>query len=175
MEEKKSGLWKNAMNWGLILGIALIIYSLLMFFLDLSLEKWVSWVSYLVIIGGIIVATKSYRDNVLGGTISYGQALGFGTLIVMFASIIGAIYFYVFVTVIDTEFIGKMLLMAEDQLMKQGLPDEQIEMAVEMQKKFMTPMIMSLVSIPSTTFMGFIISLITSIFLKKKSEEIPFE
>ncbi len=175
MEEKKSGLWKNALNWGVILGVALIIYSLLMWFLDLSLEKWVSWVSYLIIIGALIVATKSYRDNTLGGVISYGQALGYGTLVVMFGSIVTAIYTYLFMKFIDPEFIDKILLMTEEQLIEKGIPDEQIEMGIEMQKKFMTPTIMSLGSIPTYTFIGFIISLITSIFLKKKSEEIPFE
>jgi len=175
MEEKKSGLWKNALNWGVILGVALIIYSLLMWFLDLSLERWVSWVSYIVIIGGIVVATKSYRDNVLSGAISYGQALGFGTLVVMFASIVAAIYTFAFMKFIDPEFIDKILLMTEEQLIEQGIPDEQIEMGIEMQKKFMTPTLMSLFTLPIYTFVGFIISLITSIFLKKKAEEIPFE
>jgi hypothetical protein len=111
----------------------------------------------------------------LGGTISYGQALGFGTLMVMFASIVSAIYTFVFIKYIDPEFIDKILIMTEEQLIQQGIPDEQIEMGIEMQKKFMTPTIMSLFTIPTYTFMGFIFSLITSIFLKKKSEEIPFE
>lgn len=175
MEEQKPSLWKSALNWGVILGIALIIYSLLMWILDLSLEQWVSWVSYIIMIGGIVLGTKSYRDNILNGAISYGQALGFGVLMMLFASIIAAIYSYIFFAFIDPEFVNKMLQMVEEQLLERGMPDEQIEMAIEMQRKFMKPVIMALMTIPTYTFIGLIISLITSIFLKKKPAEIAFE
>lgn len=175
MEEQKPSLWKNALNWGVILGIALIIYSLLMWFLDLSLEKWVSWISYLIMIGGIILGTKSYRDNNLNGAITYGQALGFGVLMLLFASFVSAIYSYIFFAFIDPEFVNKMLQMVEEQLLERGMPDEQIEMAIEMQRKFMKPVIMALMTIPTYTFVGLIISLITSIFLKKQPAEISFE
>jgi len=174
MEENKSSLWKNALNWGVIMGIVLIIYSLLMFFLDLSLEQWVGWVSYVFMIGILILATINYRDKAMGGVLSYGQALGFGVVVILFASIINAIYFYVFVEYIDPEFINKMLAMGEEKMIEQGIPEEQIELGIEMQKKFMKPIVMSLISIPTTVFMGLIFSLITSIFLKKTQPEIQF-
>lgn len=175
MEEQKPSLMKSALTWGIILGIALIIYSMLMWFLDLSLEKWVSWVSYVIMIGGVILATISYRDNSLNGTMTYGQALGFGVLMLLFASIISAIYSYIFLSFIDPGFIDKILQMTEEQLIEKGMSDDQIDMAIEMQRKFMKPIIMALMSIPSYTFMGLIISLITSIFLKKKAAEISFD
>ena len=173
--DKNTNIWKNAMNWGLIIGIVLIIYSLLMYFIGLSLEKWVSYISYILMIAGIIYSTIQYRNNVLDGSISYGKALGFGTLVIMFASIITAVYSYVFYTYIDPEMITKILEMAEEEMVNKGLSDEQIEMAIEMQSKFMKPGLMSLIAIPSITFMGFVFSLITSIFLKKEKADNPFE
>jgi len=175
MEEQKPSLMKSSLYWGVILGIALIIYSMLMWFLDLSLEKWVSWVSYIIMIGGIILGTKNYRDNSLNGSITYGQAVGFGVMMLLFASVVSAIYSYIFLSFIDPEFINKILQMTEDQLIEKGMPDNQIEMAIEMQRKFMKPVIMALMSIPSYTIVGLIISLITSIFLKKKPAEISFD
>jgi len=173
--ENKPNVWKNALNWGLIVGIVLIIYSIIMYFLDLSLEKWVSWVSYILLIAGIVYSTIQYRDNVLGGSINYTQALGFGVLVSLFASILGAIYSYVFFTFIDPDFIGEIIEMAQEKMLDQGLTEEQVEQAMEMQKGFMKPWIMVLIYIPTLTFMGFIFSLITSIFLKKEGVQEVFD
>ncbi len=173
--EKDTNIWKNSMNWGLIVGIVLIIYSLLMYFLGLSLEKWVGYLSYLLILGGIIYSTIQYRDNILGGSITYGKALGFGTLVILFAAIVSAVYAYLFYAYIDPEMINKILEMTEEEMVNKGVSDEQIEMALEMQSKFMKPWLMALFSIPSLTFMGFIFSLFTSIFLKKEVESNPFD
>jgi len=174
MEEKKTNVWKSALNWGLMLGIVLIIYSIIMYFLGLNLEKWVGWVSYIFMIGGVIYSTINYRDKEMGGYISYGQAVGFGTLVVLFAGIISAIYSYVQMTIIDTDIISKMLLMVEEELISKGLPDEQIEMAIEIQKKIFKPWLLFLMAIPGAAFSGVIISLITSIFLKKAAPETSF-
>jgi len=166
--ENKPNVWKNAMNGGIIVGVVLIIYSILMYFLDLSLEKWVSWVSYIFFIGGIVYTTIQYRDNVLGGSISYAQALGFGVLVMFFASILTAVYSFVFMTYIDPDFVGKIMEMTQQQMLDQGLSEEQVEQAMEMQKGFMKPGIMALITVPTYAFIGFIFSLITSIFLKKE-------
>ena len=173
--EKNKNIWKNAMNGGLILGIALIIYSLLMYFLGLNLEKWVGYVSYLIIIAGLVYTTKQYRDDVLEGAITYGKALGYGTLVALFAGIISGVYSFIFYSYIDPEVINKILEMTEEQLVNKGMADEQIEQAINMQKKFMTPAMMSLMAVPGTAFIGFIISLFTSIFLKKEVEKSPFD
>ncbi|RLD60917.1 MAG: hypothetical protein DRI95_14865 [Bacteroidetes bacterium] len=173
--ENKPNVWKNALNWGLIVGIVLIIYSILMYFLDLSLEKWVSWVSYVLLIGGIVYSTIQYRDTVLGGSITYTQALGFGVIVSLYAAVLSGIYSYVFFTFIDPDFIEKIVEMTQQQMLDQGLTEDQVEQAMEMQKGFMKPWIMVLISIPALTFMGFIFSLITSIFLKKEGANDVFD
>ena len=173
--ENKPNVWKNALNWGVIVGVVLIIYSILMYFLDLSLEKWVSWVSYIILIGGIVYGTIQYRDNVLGGSITYAQALGFGVLISLFAAILSGIYSYVFFTFIDPDFIEKIIVHTQDEMLKQGLSEDQVEQAMEMQKGFMKPGVLVAISIPMLTFMGFVFSLITSIFLKKEGTKEVFD
>ncbi|MCF6241756.1 MAG: DUF4199 domain-containing protein [Bacteroidales bacterium] len=172
--EKNTNIWKNALNWGVILGIVLSIYSLIIYFLGATLEKWAAYPSYIIMIAGIIYATIQYRDNMLNGSITYGKALGFGTLVMLFAGIILAIYSYVLYTLIDPDLITRILEKAEEEMVNKGLPDEQIEMALEMQSKFMKPWIMSVMSIFGSVFAGFIISLFTSIFLKKEVQDNPF-
>ena len=175
MEEKKPKLWKSALYWGVILAIVSIIYNLVLYFLDLSLEKWASWVSLLFFIPILVIATKSYRDSDLGGVMTYGQSLGFGVLVVLFSSLIYAVYYFVFLSYVDPGMIDKMVIMQEEEMLKQGVPEEQIEQAMGMVKKFMTPLIINIFAIPFSVFFGFIICLLTSIFLKKKPAEIPFE
>jgi prepilin signal peptidase PulO-like enzyme (type II secretory pathway) len=175
MEENKSSFMKSSLYWGVILGVVLIIYSLLLYFVDLSYEKWVSWISYVIFIGGIIISTISYRNNELGGTITYGQALGFGTMVILFAAVISAIYSFIFMQFIDPGSIDKILQMAEEQMIERGIPEDQIEMGLEMQRKFMKPWLISLISVPGSVLFGFIFTLITSIFIQKKKAEIPFE
>lgn len=171
MEEQKSSLFKNALNWGVIMGIVLVIYSLIMWFIGLSLEKWTNWLSYLFVVVILILATINYRDKVLGGFMSYGQALGFGILVILIGVVISSIYNYIFMTFIDPEIINKMLAMQEEEFLKSGLTDDQIDRTMEMTKKFMTPLVISIMVIPVSVFFGFIITLITSIFLKKEKPE----
>lgn len=64
--------------------------------------------------------------------------------------------------------------MAEEQLVTQGkLPEEQIEMAIQMVSKFQSPMILLVMGIFGGALAGLIISLITSIFTQKRPAD-PF-
>lgn len=167
-------MFKHAMNYGLIMGVTLVILGLITYLAGaVKTPTWVSFINYAIMIGIIIWGTKKYRDEVLSGAISYGNALGFGVLISLFAGIIVAVFSFLLTTVIDPDYIGKILTIAEEELVNRGMSDDQIEAAIEMQKKFMTPLIISISSLLGMVVMGFIFSLITSIFLKK--EKSPFE
>ncbi|MFP4024900.1 MAG: DUF4199 domain-containing protein [Thiohalospira sp.] len=170
MEEKSNSFFKTAINLGVILGLALIIYSILLFFFNLHLNKYLGYVIYVIIIAFFIWGVKYYRDNNLNGIISFSKALGLSTLILLFASVLYNIYSYLLVTVIDPDYIDKLLLMVEEQLLKQGIPDEQIELGVAMQKKMMKPLLMSLFGFIGMMFFGFIIALITSAIVKKEGD-----
>mgnify|MGYP001572411810 FL=1 len=106
MESKSNPMYKSAMTSGLIVGIALVVFSLLIYIMGVVKPPfWVSLLQYVIIIGGIIYGTKKFRDDDLGGEISYSKALGFGILICVFASIIMGVYMILLMTVIDPEFM----------------------------------------------------------------------
>jgi hypothetical protein len=169
-ENKKSSLLKSTMNYGVMLGLALVIYSLLLWMFDATFSQGLSYLSYVIIIGGIILATRAYRDQEQGGYISYGRALGVGTLTVLFASVITSLYTYLLFTVIDTGLVDRLMIIREEALYESGLSDDQIDMAMEMTKRFANPVFMAISGFIGTVFMGFIFSLITSIFLKKEGD-----
>lgn len=170
MEEKKVTPLKNAMNYGAMVGLVLIIVSVLFYILGKSDSGMQTWIAYAVIIAGIVIGTQNYRDNVLGGYISYSQCLSSGTLITFFTAIITAFYTYIFFTFIDASLIDMILEKQMIAMEEQGMDDEQIEMAMSYTRKFMTPLWMSVIGLLFYTFMGFIFSLITSIFLKRKDD-----
>ncbi|MFC2152426.1 DUF4199 domain-containing protein [Bacteroidota bacterium] len=170
MEEKSNSIWKAGLTYGAMLGLIMIIYAVLLYVMDQSFNKGLSYVNYLFFIAIIFYGAKSYRDNSLNGFITYGHALGISMLIVLFAGIINAIYFSIHISVVDTDYISKLMVAAEEELMNRGMTDDQIEMALSMQKKMMKPAIMAALGLLGVGFWGFVISLITSIFIKKQGD-----
>jgi len=182
MDKKKPSILKNSLNYGIILGFMLIIISVITYLFGTSQSKTGQNISALfqivIITIGIVWGTKNLRTNDtnynLSSGFSYGRALGSGTLISLFAFTVLSIYTYIFLKFIDPGEIEKMLAMAQDQLSEKGMSDEQVEMALSMSKKMMTPLIMSVSTIFSWTFYGFLISLLTSIFLKINGSTLPW-
>ena len=169
----KKSLVKSTMNYGAMLGLALIIYSLLLWMFDATTNQSLGYVSFVITIAGIILATRAYRDQEQGGYISYGRALGVGTLTALWAGIITSFFTYLLYTVIDPGLIDKTYAVMEQAYYDAGMSDDQIEMAMNMATRFTNPLMMSVLGFLSSVFMGFIFSLITSIFLKREGD--PFE
>jgi len=125
-------------------------------------------------IGGVIWAQLNYK-KALGGTLTYGQGVASGVLALTFAMLISSIYTFVLFKFIDPSLNEQLRIFTEEQIIKQGrVPEEQMEMAVNMATKFQTPTMMLIMGVFGGAFIGLIISLITSIFIKKNpSDEVP--
>ncbi|HRH67422.1 MAG TPA: DUF4199 domain-containing protein [Bacteroidia bacterium] len=164
---------KVAMTYGTMYGLAAAALMLIFYFLDTDVKsKAPQWTGWLLLIVFIVLGIKSYRDQDLGGHIGYGKSLGTGVLISIFGSIISGAFTLIFFMFIAPEMIQKILDMSQQQLMDQGMSEDQITIAMEWTRKFMTPTWLFIGSVLGTTFMGFLLSLIISIFMKK--EQNPF-
>ncbi len=174
MEEKPVSLMKSSLTYGLYLGIVSILLSVVIYVMGYTFEKWVQYTTYPILIGGIIWAQLAYR-KALGGEMTYGQALGIGTMTVIISGVLSAIYVYLLYTVIDPGLVEQLRLVTEQQIVEQGkVPEEQLDAVMEMTTKFQQPWIMALMAIFVGGFLGLIISLITGIFTKKNpSDEVP--
>lgn len=173
MEKQTPSKTKSALNFGAVLGFALMILSLLTYVFELYENQWFGSLTWVVLIIGIIMGVKKYRDENLGGYISYGQALGYGVLLTFFASIIVAFINFIYLGYVDDGFITYSLEKSETEMYEAGTPDEAIEQAMGFTRKIMSPGVLSIIGIFMTTFIGFIISLIAAAFLKKEAD--PFE
>lgn len=169
MEEKKGIMLKNAMTYGLYIGLALIVVHLMQYLMDVYQPPfWVNIINYLIMIVGIVLGTIRVREQELNGFISYGKALGHGVLIGLCASIILGFYFGLLTGVIDTSYIEAMNQMTANKLIESGMDYDQVEMAMGITAKLQTPLIMTFSQVIGNTFFFFIFSLITSIFIKKE-------
>ncbi|MCK5822575.1 MAG: DUF4199 domain-containing protein [Bacteroidales bacterium] len=175
IKENTNTFGKNAMTFGAITGFALVIISLLFYTFNIQNSSYQGFSIYLILCVGIYIGTKSFRDKSLGGYIKYTRSLGSGVLISLYSSFILAFYFYFLYKFIDPNSINVLIQTMEENLINQGMPDEQIEMFLEILNKTMTPGIIAFGYIFSITFYGTLLSLILSFFIKKEKNEEPFD
>jgi len=171
MENGKTLFWNQAMRWGLYISLGLIFVSLAFYFMGNTGHNAEGWLQYLVAITGIVMATMAYKKKLPEkAPFSYGNALGFGVSVMLFSSIVLAVYTYIMYQFIAPELMDKLLLETEEAYLSSGLSEELVEQQVKLLKNFMSPGLLAFSQIFNWVFTGLIISLITSIFLMKKSQ-----
>ena len=181
MEEKKTSIFKLALVPGIILGVVLIIISLISYIFDLVTMGIyaglvISLASFVIRIIVLVIYSKKYRDEILGGFIKYGKALVFCIIMGIYASVVISAYSFAFNTVIDPDYTKnvteKVQNMTVENLYEKGLPDEMIEATIEKMesKEFPSPVKTSLLTIPIGIFYTLLAGLLSSIFVKKNED-----
>jgi hypothetical protein len=166
--EEKVNPWKSNLTNGLILGLAGIVYTLVIYFLNLTFNKAQGIVFYVILVVLLYLLLKSYRDNYLHGQITYGQSVGAGAIIFLYYALIMAVFTYILYTVVDAGLIDKQLAFVRETMEKKGTPEAAIDTAMSIQAKIMKPAIMAPFSILGNMILGIILSLLASIFIKKE-------
>jgi hypothetical protein len=164
---------KIAMTYGAIYGLASVVVFMLFYFMGTDIQsKAPQYLGYLLLVIFIVMGVKSFRDQDLGGYISYSKSLGTGTLISLYGGIISGAFSVLFFMYIAPEMTEQILAAAQENMAKQGLTEEQMQMGLEYTRKFTQPLWLFVFSIVGSVIIGFILSLIISVFLKK--EDTPF-
>ncbi len=172
--EQKSTFWKSAMIYGLYLGIVAVLYSVILYVTGQNTNKALGYISFAVYTAGIVLAQIAYRNRELNGSISYGKALGFGVAVMLCAGVISSLY-NIIIFNLDAGLIDQIKAATEEQYLKSGMSEDQVEAAMSMASKMMTPGFLSISALFGAVFGGTIISLITSIFVKKQVSEDAFD
>ncbi|KAF0195667.1 MAG: hypothetical protein FD166_2840 [Bacteroidetes bacterium] len=169
-EKKQTSMFRNSINYGLYTSAGFILVSMLFYALDIDRTGWINYLTFIILIIGIIIGTKSYKDKFCGGYLSYGRCLGSGVIISAVVGVIMAVFTYLFYQYFDPSELQKIVEIAEQNMADQGLTDEQIEQAMSFSKMFMSPVGMSVSMVFGMAFWGTIFSLIIAIFLKKNDD-----
>ncbi len=174
MKEKNVSVFTHSLTNGLVLGVALIIFALIMYVFDVERDNYLQYLSYIILFVGQILIVKAYRDKHLDGFISYGKAFTNGFLAGLFASVLLGIYLFLFFSWIAPGEVTKMIEESEQQIidMYPTWDDEQIDQAMSISLIFMKPWVMAITSIVINTIVSAILALITAAFMKKEEKSL---
>jgi len=173
MENQSNSVTPLAMSYGLYMGLALILNAVIFYVMGIPFSPFCGVFTYAIIIVGLIQAMRTYRDHQGEGGVSYGKALGLGTLQALFASLIYAFFTFVLFKLVDKTLMDKFLAFMEEKFIEGGMKETQIDVLMPFYRKFMTPASYSFGQILTVTFLGFLFSLVLGIFFKKPSTD-PF-
>ncbi len=170
MEKSSNTLTKWAMTYGLYLGIFHIIFIIIMYMTNHFFNNgYLSYISTAFVIGITWLGMTKYRDHVNNGVLKYGQGLGLGVLISVFAGIFAAATTYIIMK-FDGSLSDQMLNLMEEEIMKSGMSDDMLENVEKMYKIMVTPGVVAFSGFINKVFTGTLISLIVAAFVKKNPE-----
>jgi hypothetical protein len=159
-------------RYGVISGVIGIALFVVMTILSISMTEGPGrWVGLLITGVLIYFAHKYYKDNG-DGYMSIGQGTGIGFWLALVSTSISSVFSYIYMKFIDASFIENAMDEARRKMEEEGnLSDEQIEQAMSITEKFMTPEIMLGTGLLFGTIIVVIIALIISLITQKKNPE----
>jgi len=170
----KNSFLQSAATHGLVIGVALIIQILADWALGYYGQNVAfSLLSYAILIGGLVWCGIDYRKKQTDGFLSYGKAYGYSVSVAACFTVVATIFSMVLMYVIDPGYMDVVNQFAEDALLESGLPQEQMDIALEFTAKFRHPVITLFSSFFVTLIISAIIALITSAIVKKNNPN-PF-
>ncbi len=174
IEEKMKSAFMPSLMPGIYLGVVLIIYTLILFVLDVDMESSFKYVSYAIMAIGLYMSIVWFRDKQLSGYISYGKAFSVGFYTGLFAAALAGIFTFFYVKYIDTEHIANILSVAEENMLEQNpnMSDEQIDQAIEMTTIFTSPIMMGVFGFIANVILSALLSLIIAIFAKREDKQV---
>ena len=154
-----------ALRYGLLTGLVGIIFSFFLFIAQAD-QSPVRWLGLVITVGGIVLAHKQFKQG-NGGFMEYSEGLGIGTLLGLVAGTLNTLFNYVYLTFIDTEYMGRALDIARAKMEEKGeMTDEQIDQAMTWAAKFSGGSWMLLFGILGSLLFAFLLSLLISAITK---------
>lgn len=174
METQTASVKKIALNYGLLLALSTIVLSVIVYVMGMTYDQpwWQTLLNFIIMTVCIVYGLKAFKnDN--EGFLSLGESLKTGLAIALVAGLIGSIFSYLFVTVIEPDFAVNMMEASRVKMLDQNpeMTEEQMEMALGITEKMMSPGILMAIGIIASLFFGFIISLITGLIMKQNRPE----
>lgn len=142
-----------AVKYGLLIGVAHIVYFLLMRLLSLINIVELSYLSGLFLVAGIVMAISKYK-RIKGNVINYFEGLGIGVVSAFVSSLMLALFLVLFVTVFDNTFLNSLSASA---LFPQGL----------------SVLTMFWITVAHGTWPGFFIAFIAMQWFKRPDHSMP--
>ncbi|MDX5421289.1 MAG: DUF4199 domain-containing protein [Hymenobacteraceae bacterium] len=170
MTERQPSVAAVAFKYGLIFALIGVVYSLILMVTDLGDNRLLSSLAYLILIAGIVVAMKQYKAENYG-YMSYGQGLGIGSLVSVVFGFLSGLFTWLYTEFVDTGYMARVMEKQREEMIRQGMSDEQIDAGMAMAESFQGPVTMILGATVITLIIGFILSLIIAAIMKNSRPE----
>ncbi|MDO4783068.1 MAG: DUF4199 domain-containing protein [Capnocytophaga felis] len=163
---------------GLYLGLAIVLVNVVMYASGMIYNGNTvvgilsSVLKFGLMVFFIVLGIKQFRTQ-NSGFLMLGQALKVGVGIALVMAIIEVLYSLIFTTVIEPDFFDKMLEVQKAAMIEANpnLTEQQLDGAIEMSRKFTSPVFTLPISIVWNLFLGLVISLIAGAVMQKKEQE----
>ncbi|MGC6430978.1 MAG: DUF4199 domain-containing protein [Jejuia sp.] len=170
METNQQTPGKFSVNYGLILGIIMIVISVVMYATGMMLEgkQWPMFIYYIIFPVFVIYTINKYKKH-NANTLKLGEALKVGVSVAVVSAVVYGLYNILFNYLIDPEFIDKMMDVTREKLYEnEKMTEEMIDKSMEMARKFSHPLIGSAMWIGLSALFGLIYSLIGGLVMKNE-------
>jgi hypothetical protein len=165
MEEKVSTA-RVALKYGVITSVVIMVYTTIINVAGQSQNKWLTSLSFLFMVVGIVMAMKDFREQ-NKGFMSYGEGLGVGSLASAIMGLLGSTFGTLYNRFIDPTILTQAMDEARANMEAKGLDDAQIDQAMEVSQKFMSPGMLFGFGVIGYLFFGFLLSLLIAAFIRK--------
>ncbi len=173
MNENRGSKIQYILSSGAKLGIAQTVLLLLLYLTGTMFKSGLSAISWLIYAAVIYYTLKIYRDRFMDGYITYWKGVGFGTRISMWSGVIVGFFYFLMIKVFDPSMADMMIAEAEEAYLAMGLSETYVESMHDAIQRAANPWVLFFSSILNGLVYGFIVSLIVSIFTKRKGD--PFQ
>lgn len=172
MEAQKPATGQIALTYGTLLGILSIALSVVLYVTNSLLDQnWITGLVGFLIMLGVIVYGQQVFKKANGGFMELKDALKVGLGIALVGAILGAVYNYIFLTVIEPDFINLIIEKQREAMIESqpNMTEAQMDQAMELAGKFSRPWVQCSIQIVGGLFFGFIIALISGLIQKKSN------
>jgi hypothetical protein len=165
---------RNILSFGLISGLVLIIFILLLTFVGKSFQNATVGYTFMVIAFSFIyVGIRNFRDKYNSGVISFGKALRIGLGIALIGStvyvITWLIAYYGFMPDFMDHYVAGMIKQARAEGLTGAALDKKIAGIKQMGEWYKNPGFVVLTTYAEILPVGIVISLFAALILKRKS------
>jgi len=166
MEEQASTA-RTALKYGILTSVVFMIYTTIVNVSGLAQNNILAFLSYLILIVGIILGMKEFRIT-NKGFMGYGEGLGLGSLLSGIFGFFSSMFTMFYTKFIDPTIITRTLEKARADAEAKGMDDAQIDKLMEVSQKMSSPGIMFAAGVFGFLFIGFIFSLIIAAVLRRE-------
>lgn len=157
---------------GIIISLFLIVFALAIQFLNLSRNKGLSSIQFIILFAGIIWSAVSFARQ-LHGNVTFGNVFVHAFKTAAAVTAIMVVYTIISIKFISPEIINQAMEEARTQMEAKNMSDDQIDTAINFTKKFFVPLTAGGVLF-FFLLAGVIAALIGAAVSKKNPQEGPF-